>query len=479
MEHLGKEGYGIWALIGSIIGYYGLTQLGVASAINRYVARYAAQKNYDALNETVSTALAMFTIISILLVIVSFIIAAPLSIYFNISPVDFTPFKYAIWGMGGAAAIGMLGQVFRSTFAAHEYFVQRNLVLILITLLRALIVIVTLNNDWGLFGIAFAYFMADLVGFIVYLILVKIYTPWVKPKFSLVKWKRLKTLLDFGIFTSIIAMANIIRVNMDSVVIARMINLESLAVYSIAAVICRYFSQLIDSGMGVLIPRMSGMHALDDMIKFRQLLVKTLWIASILTCSIGLILLIVGDSLILLWVGDEYIESGGILTILLIGYLVSFGQKPGQNALFAMNKHKFFAFILMGEAVINLVLSIFLATKLGVIGVAIGTVIPLIIVKIIIQPIYTSKVVGIRLFEYLIPIFTTIFSVLIVYYLYLVFQHFYFFSINGYFSLILVCFLILISYCVIIEICLIGVNKLFFNKLYSFSLLKMIKDFKN
>src|SRR4030043_918065 len=63
--HLGKTGYGIWTLISSLIGYYGILDLGVTSAITRYVARYAGQKDYKALNETVSTALAIFAIIAL------------------------------------------------------------------------------------------------------------------------------------------------------------------------------------------------------------------------------------------------------------------------------------------------------------------------------------------------------------------------------------------------------------------------------
>ena len=52
ITHLGKTGFGIWTLVGSIIGYYGVLDLGVSSAITRYVARYAGLKDYNALNHT-------------------------------------------------------------------------------------------------------------------------------------------------------------------------------------------------------------------------------------------------------------------------------------------------------------------------------------------------------------------------------------------------------------------------------------------
>ncbi|MDH3360559.1 MAG: hypothetical protein OEL55_06775, partial [Desulfobulbaceae bacterium] len=35
ISHLGQSGYGIWVLIGSFIGYYGLLNLGVGAAVTR------------------------------------------------------------------------------------------------------------------------------------------------------------------------------------------------------------------------------------------------------------------------------------------------------------------------------------------------------------------------------------------------------------------------------------------------------------
>ncbi|HPS02833.1 MAG TPA: hypothetical protein PLA90_14940, partial [Candidatus Sumerlaeota bacterium] len=41
IRHVGKGGYGILTLVWSVIGYYGLVNLGVRSAIMRYISRNA------------------------------------------------------------------------------------------------------------------------------------------------------------------------------------------------------------------------------------------------------------------------------------------------------------------------------------------------------------------------------------------------------------------------------------------------------
>src|SRR2546423_9745635 len=59
LHRLGDEAFGLWILIFSITGYYGLFDLGIRSSIIRYVAKYAATEEYDDLNRLVKTA--MFT----------------------------------------------------------------------------------------------------------------------------------------------------------------------------------------------------------------------------------------------------------------------------------------------------------------------------------------------------------------------------------------------------------------------------------
>ena len=93
IKHLGRNGFGIWILISSILGYYGILDLGITSAIKRYIARYIGQENQRALNETTSTAFIIFCVLGFFLIIVSFAIATPLSKYFSVPIQQIENFK--------------------------------------------------------------------------------------------------------------------------------------------------------------------------------------------------------------------------------------------------------------------------------------------------------------------------------------------------------------------------------------------------
>src|SRR5450759_5129575 len=56
LHHLGDEAFGLWVLIFSITGYYGLFDLGIRSSIIRYVAKYSTLAKNEELNRLINTA---------------------------------------------------------------------------------------------------------------------------------------------------------------------------------------------------------------------------------------------------------------------------------------------------------------------------------------------------------------------------------------------------------------------------------------
>ncbi len=56
LHRLGDAAFGIWVLIFSVTGYYGLFDLGIRSSIIRYVSKYTAIGDKEKLTQFVSTA---------------------------------------------------------------------------------------------------------------------------------------------------------------------------------------------------------------------------------------------------------------------------------------------------------------------------------------------------------------------------------------------------------------------------------------
>jgi O-antigen/teichoic acid export membrane protein len=392
--HLGQSGYGIWVLVGSFVGYYGLLNLGVGSAITRYIARFSAQNDIKSLNEIANTALAMFCTTGALAIFLSFLIAEPIANFFHIAPEHLAEFKRIVIVLGIATGLSFPSGVFAAIITARERFVAVNIINIFVTLLRTGATVVILLAGHGLAGIAYPSLAATIISLVAFFYIAKIEVPEFKIHTTGASLVTLKMLLVYGGYATIIAIADILRLKIDSLVIGKMIGVAEVGIYGVAALLINQMLNLITSGMSVLGPRFASLDGADKKEELKSTLLSALSISSFLACGIALVLVLFGRPFIFLWVGKDFAAAVPVLTILTVAYAFALSQTPGISLMYALNKHQYYAVATMLEAIANVLLSIFLARRYGMVGVALGTAIPMIVVKVFIQPVYVSYLIG-------------------------------------------------------------------------------------
>jgi O-antigen/teichoic acid export membrane protein len=112
-------------------------------------------------------------------------------------------------------------------------------------------------------------------------------------------------------------------------------------------------------------------------------------------------LLILGKSVIEVWVGKKYVATSyPVLVILIIPSTLMWAQAASGRVLFGISKHKTWAFVTLIEGVCNLILSVVLVRPYGIVGDAYGTAIPLACSMILFMPGHLCKQLGIRLRTY-------------------------------------------------------------------------------
>src|SRR5262249_50082554 len=84
VRSLGKTQYGAWVLLVSMVGYLGLLDLGVRSAVTRYMAQFHASAQHDRAGLLYSAALRIFAIASTMAILTSVIAALLVGHVFNV-----------------------------------------------------------------------------------------------------------------------------------------------------------------------------------------------------------------------------------------------------------------------------------------------------------------------------------------------------------------------------------------------------------
>src|SRR5437762_7960834 len=84
LHRLGNAAFGIWVLIFSITGYYGLFDLGIRSSVVRYVSRFAATNKRQEIAKLINTSLFSYTCVGIFAFLVTCVLAASANRMFRI-----------------------------------------------------------------------------------------------------------------------------------------------------------------------------------------------------------------------------------------------------------------------------------------------------------------------------------------------------------------------------------------------------------
>ncbi len=404
ISHIGKAGYGIWSLILAIIGYYGILRMGVDSAVMRYVARQSALGDYHAASVTTSTSMALFLAIGSALVAATVVFAAPLAEFFEVEPRFTAVFGQVILVLAIGTLITLLTSVLAAILRARELFVPLNAAMIATHLLQGALTVILLNNDMGLLGVAYAHLGAALARFGICLWLWRRRLPDIMIHPALIQRSVAGTLLVFGGISTMIVVGDRLRFSLDSFVIAKKVSAEAVAVYAIAGNIMNHVVSLIGTASGVLTPRFASIDARGDHVEMRRLYMKALSVTAPLAFGICCLAFVLGGQFINIWVGRGFLESMPVLWVLAAGYAFALAQNPTLGLLYATNKHRIFAWQNLCEGLANLVLSLILVRHYGIVGVALGTAIPMLTIKLVVQPIYTARILRMNYGRFILPL---------------------------------------------------------------------------
>src|ERR1700733_1531162 len=154
LHHLGDEAFGLWFLVFSITGYYGLFDLGIRSSIVRYVANYSATRNQEELNRLISTALFTYSGIGALAILVPVAGSFYVDSIFRISPQFLHTARWLFLIVGSAVSLGFPLGVFGGILEGLQRFYLLNFTSIGGTLLRAVSIVIAIRHGHGLLAVA-------------------------------------------------------------------------------------------------------------------------------------------------------------------------------------------------------------------------------------------------------------------------------------------------------------------------------------
>jgi O-antigen/teichoic acid export membrane protein len=405
VHSLGDTGYGLWTLVLALTGYFGLLDLGVRSSVGRFVTRYIALSDAHNVNRTVGTAFVILSCGGIVAFLATLLIAMFFFGSFGVEPHLANQGRTALVLTGLNMGLILPLGVFSAVLIALERFDVLSGVTMVGELARAALVVWFLRNGYGLVALALIALSVTVAQYTVMGVIAKVMYRPLHVHYRYVDWSSFRDLFGFSIYRFIWIVANQLIFYSDSLVIAVFLGAGAITPYAIAGSLINYGRNVVSLVTDTLAPSAARMDAKEDLAGLQRLLLVGTRLALLVTLPICVGFLFLGRQFITLWMGESYAHSAIFLMVLTIPQFGSMPQYVSALVLAGMAKHRAFAYFALAEGIANVVLSVILVQRMGLIGVAWGTAITHLVNTTVVVPLYTLSVLKLSVREYFVKAF--------------------------------------------------------------------------
>jgi O-antigen/teichoic acid export membrane protein len=398
VRHLGDSIYGVWVLVGSLVGYLGLLDFGITPSTVKYVAEYRALNDQQAINRLVTTSLTVYSIIGCITLAVSAVVAVLFNKIFD-TPLSFTTAAAVVLITGLNLALTFPAAVFVGIIRGYQRYDLDSTITTICIIARSGLTVLLILKGYGILALAGVTFVFDMfrLGYLIrcaYRL-----NPDIEIKRRYFDKAQLRKLFGYSIFAFLMIVGKKLIFYTDAIVIGIFMPVAAVTLYSVANRLVTYLLQVSET-MGVLTPTAADMGARNDQNAIKEMLVISTKYMLLLALPVASVFFVLGDAFITLWMGPEYASSAAILSILTVSVLAHLLEMPAHTVLLGLGKHQIVAKFTLAQAVVNLGMSILLVKPYGLKGVAFGTTIPMVCFTFIALFIYVRNYLHLPVGEY-------------------------------------------------------------------------------
>jgi O-antigen/teichoic acid export membrane protein len=397
---LGDATYGVWIVLGALTSYFGLLDLGIRGAVGRYVALYHANGDYRAMNRSLSGGLAILSLVGGVSVF-ALIAAQPLFFrVFDIPPELLDTTRMAFQIVAVQFAVYLVGTGFEATLWGLQRFDWLNMLDIPSSILRAVLTVLLIHSAGDLVVLAWITFGVAAVNTLAKAVLCYRADPHIRIGLTYVCGRSVRELLGYGSWALILSTATVTRRQLSPLLIGSLLGLALVAPYSITERLIATGGSLLAAATGVLTPFATALHASDQTDRQRKLFV----VGGCHTAAFAVYLLtgliVLGGSLIALWIGPHFADAAMLVTIIALGELLPSTQHVTNGILLGCARHQSLAVLGLIETVAVCVLTVSLIPSFGLVGAAFAIAIPACLTRGIAPMLYACHLVGVPIGEY-------------------------------------------------------------------------------
>jgi O-antigen/teichoic acid export membrane protein len=376
VRHLPPASYNAWILILQLGAYVNFLDLGVQTALSKYVAEYDAAGDRKGCARVTANGLVLLLITAAIGTVLTFAMGLSVSHLFPQMPPDIIiEVRWAIIFYGFSMAIALPASAFAGIFLG----LQRNAVPMFLQssnkLLTGLVTIacVLLHTRIRVMGMSVA--VVNIIFALAQVVSWKALASHIRIHYNLVDRDTMSALLRYCAVLTLWSVAGLFVSGFDTVIVGHF-DFPATAYYAASANATSFLSALLAVIMSPLIPATSALSVQQTPRQLGNLLLRATRYNIGVMLLAGLPLLIFSFFVLRTWMGAPFAVQGvPFLRILLIGIMIRMIGLPYAVMVIGTAKQWLASLSPICEAIVNFTISIILVRRIGAVGVAWGTLV--------------------------------------------------------------------------------------------------------
>lgn len=415
---LKDNGLGILATMGVFYTYSRLLNVGFNSAIDRYIPQHLVRNQMEQINIVLSTSIVYFTLVMLLIVTGTIVVAFNFTTWFKLTPDLANTAVLGVYITGLLLASRMPLQPYKAVLSAVQRYDLLRLPEIGLRIFRCLAIIALIwffsQRSALIFVIVLSSMELVLASLIHYRLAIR-HLPGLKIRIRLARWPCFQDMIGYGVSTLLYSVGSMIITQSSILIILYYMSDSEAGRYAIPLYLIAGFNLITVAFTQGTKPAVSKLDAEGNYEQIRQVFLKSSRYANLLVIPICIGMAMASKLLLLAWVGPSKADLWPVLTILTVGFGVFYSQYPSFFVMAALDRHRIFWVMMVLAFVLSIILSVcFLKySNWGLLGVATGTSLPLLLGWVLVIPTHTCRSLGVPLktyfhFAVLRPMFATL-----------------------------------------------------------------------
>jgi O-antigen/teichoic acid export membrane protein len=374
IRSLGSEVYGLWAVVGSIVGYVGLLDLGVGAGFVKFLSEYIERGEKAWVRQVMTFGLVFYLALGLLLVPVVYLGTPHILAMLKLAPgYRSTATNLATLILGYFFLSSALG-VNRAMIGAFQRVDLTSLLDLAGRGIYAVSAVALIDRGYGVYALPYAMFIG--LGVVTAAQVWLVYRLFGNPWSSLLHWNAtvIRRLFAFGGWMQISAMSALVAIETDRIIVGAFVGMASVTWFEVGNRLA-LLTRLPLFLLGALLPAAAAIDARGEGGRLDAMYVRGTRYLAVMSLAVCGFLVGAGRQIERVWMRQEYPHVTVVMTMLALSYTVNNLTGVGTVVVRAIGRPRYETYYAMLSAILKVLFTLVLGLRWGMVGVVVGTAI--------------------------------------------------------------------------------------------------------